>query len=88
MTTMMYNFSNTTFERIKTSKNPQEAMNIFLHGKPKPQQEQEQQEEQQKEERKVIEVQTFGASIIQCDRPDPLRSLKNLCSMFNLGESN
>jgi GTP1/Obg family GTP-binding protein len=82
----MYNFSNTTFERIKTSKNPQQAMNIFLHGKPK-QQEQEQEEQKQQveqkqeEQRKVIEVQTFGASKVHCCR---YQSIRNLCDMFNL----
>ena len=63
----MYNFNNTSFERIKTSKDSQQAKNIFLYAKPNKKQQQQQEVEQQ---RKVIvaEAQTFGAGKVHCCR--------------------
>ena len=73
----MYNFNNTTFERIKTSKNPGQATSVFLYSKPKQQKQVEQVEQQQQKQKKVIEAQTFGASKVHCCKYQSLRNISN-----------
>lgn len=82
----MYNFNNTSFERIKTSKDSQQAKNIFLYAKPNKKQQQQQQEMEQQRKVIVAEAQTFGAGKVHCCR---YQSIRNICRVAGLekGES-